>query len=458
MDEKRQTSGDGDRHNGIGRSATGWAGSARVPPPRSGTGAAVQPPSTDDWPAPVGADSSPTHAFAEQHVPGLDDDTPLGGVPAVEPPLWREAARHAASAPPAPPEAAGSAVPSAWVERSSWAEEPTWQPEAAAEEAGVDLPQRIPSEPDVPELHEPAGETAPAEAPQLVRIADQLRRDDVPAEDAPTDGFDVDAVLDAVRDVAGVRAATLRANAGGAHTLRLDLADDADPVQVSRVVARLLQERMGLSAAPRHVPGVGDDPLVAPAPAADPEVAADPVAVTSPLAAPASAAPAPPSGEAVGRAPVEPSADDAPRAGPPSPPSGRVVIDHVEVSVEGLDARVEVRLAAGHRRALGLASGPAIDSYLVRLAAMSAAKAIDQLMHDEYVPPPRDSASRCFVEHTSVVPFGTTEVAVVVVLLVSDGSVEQLAGSAVVDGDARHAAVRATLWAVNRRLDAILAR
>ena len=47
-------------------------------------------------------------------------------------------------------------------------------------------------------------------------------------------------------------------------------------------------------------------------------------------------------------------------------------------------------------------------------------------------------------------------VAVVVLLLSCGGWVEQLAGSAVVTGDDRHAMVRATLAAVNRRLEALL--
>jgi len=48
------------------------------------------------------------------------------------------------------------------------------------------------------------------------------------------------------------------------------------------------------------------------------------------------------------------------------------------------------------------------------------------------------------------------QVAVVVLLLSCGGWVEQLAGSAVVTGDDRHAMVRATLAAVNRRLEALL--
>jgi hypothetical protein len=51
---------------------------------------------------------------------------------------------------------------------------------------------------------------------------------------------------------------------------------------------------------------------------------------------------------------------------------------------------------------------------------------------------------------------GSCEVAVVVLLLAHGGWVEELSGSAVVNGDQRQAVVRATLAAVNRRLEALL--
>jgi hypothetical protein len=63
---------------------------------------------------------------------------------------------------------------------------------------------------------------------------------------------------------------------------------------------------------------------------------------------------------------------------------------------------------------------------------------------------------RCYVEHAAVVPLGSVEIAVVVVLLMFDGWVQQLSGSAVINGDPRQAVVRATLAAVNRRVDALL--
>jgi len=139
---------------------------------------------------------------------------------------------------------------------------------------------------------------------------------------------------------------------------------------------------------------------------------------------------------------------------PGSPPGPRVVIDHVQVSTFGLDATVEVRLAAGDRPAAGLATGPAVDGYVLRLCAVAAAAAIDELLSSSSRVTER---GRCFVEHAAVVPFGSCEVATVVVLLVCDGWVEQLAGSALVAGDPRQAVVRATLAAVNRRLEALLA-
>ncbi|SCL63667.1 hypothetical protein GA0070617_5266 [Micromonospora yangpuensis] len=135
-------------------------------------------------------------------------------------------------------------------------------------------------------------------------------------------------------------------------------------------------------------------------------------------------------------------------------PGPRVIIDHVQVSTFGLDANVEVRLLAAGESSAGFATGPAVDGYVLRLCAVAAGAAVDELLRgDDQV----GDRGRCFVEHAAVVPFGNCEVATVVVLLVCDGWVEQLAGSALVAGDPRQAVVRATLAAVNRRLEALLA-
>ncbi|MFI2710018.1 hypothetical protein ACH495_07800 [Micromonospora sp. NPDC018662] len=424
----------------------------------------------------------------------------------------------------------------------------------AAEPAPAVLPQRVPAEPDVPVVPEPPAVEPSAETPELARIATHLRRDDEPAplRERP-EGFDVNAILDAVREVAGVRDAALRRTPAGAHSLRLDLADGADPAEVSRLVARLLQERMGLAAAPQNLPGA---PAVPPppvrrrsagradriaeapptesrpgAPRADDESGAPEGGVTPsgpaeedvPARAggvrPASNRPAEnrsgegrfggaesrfgrsldvpgdgaePGGEPPrrrrlathrGRATVDETSLAAAPTGmstgspvtlgtsysggqmtttetapsrpldPGGAPGPRVVIDHVLVSTFGLDATTEVRLLAGDRTADGHATGPAVDGYVLRLCAVAAAAAVDELLGPAL---PAGERGRCFVEHAAVVPFGNCEVATVVVLLVCDGWVEQLVGSALVAGDARQAVVRATLAAVNRRLEALI--
>jgi len=132
---------------------------------------------------------------------------------------------------------------------------------------------------------------------------------------------------------------------------------------------------------------------------------------------------------------------------------GRVRLEEVEVSTHGLDAFVQVHLSVDGQRSVGAANGPALDGYVLRLCAAAAASALDDLLSD---PGSGQPLGRCYVEHAAIVPFGTTEVAVVVILLVCGGWVEQLAGSALVSGDGRQAIVRAALAAVNRRLEAML--
>lgn len=517
------------RANGAQRGTPGGRGDE----PWSSAGAALEPSAEPLALLASGRTGEPGQAGGEARhrrppAPGLDDDTPVSGLPVAEPPLWREAARHSPQPGTAPGADPGPAyqypsTPVADLLRRRSEDDPpaAGAPAAEGEPAAArpaaetrGLPQRVPAEPDVPVSGEPdPGAPAPAEAaaarerwtaPELAWIADQLRRDDVPG-DAPSEPLDVEAVVAAVREVAGVQAAEVRTSPTGVHTLRLDLADDADPGQVSRAVARLLLERMGLSAAPQHVPQArtpkqDNGPPVATAPTDPPDPVASvgsvepagPVATEvpdpggPPLAPPLTPPPAPPltpppapdevdawryrgfggdqevggdqgfgGDQEFGAAPIAEEPPPVPVSRPliAAQPGPRVVIDQVQVRTLGLEATVEVQLTAGEQRVTGVAGGPAVDSYLVRLAAIAAAKAIDSLLRGVNEP---GGPSRCFVEHTGVVAFGTTEVAVVVLLLVCGGWVEQLTGSALVDGDPRQAVVRATLGAVNRRLEALL--
>jgi hypothetical protein len=368
---------------------------------------------------------------------------------------------------------------------------------------GGALPQRVPAAPDVPDVpddepeHDQVQEppAAPVASPELARIATHLRSDADLLEEAPgrPDGFDMEAVIAAVRGVEGVRDAQLRQNPNGVHTLRLDLADGADGARVSREVARLLKRRMGLAAEPRRTSGAAGTPAPAGpigplgqsrnafpvAGAAPAPVVPMPASAAEHLGGPAAANAAAStrgaeergmepqrrhaatglhgrgstdvhSGLQAAPAPATPPLRRAARAGEGS----RVVLDQVQVNTLGLDATVTVRLVSGGGPAEGRASGPSVDGYVLRLAAVAAASAVDQLLST--VDTWEQQRGRCFVEHAAVVPLGSCEVAVVVVLLACGGWVEQLSGAALVNGDPRQAVVRATLAAVNRRLDGLL--
>jgi hypothetical protein len=332
--------------------------------------------------------------------------------------------------------------------------------------AESDLPQRVPGEPDVPDvqlapndpLRDPA--TVPVtESGDLDRIADFLQT--LEPETPRRDGFDVAKVLEAVRGVPLVADAQLRFNAESGHTLRIEFVDGADEGQVTREVARLLRETMGLDAAPTQP--LAPHQVTARAAASVPTGRA---MVRAPGPTPAhglGSTPAHGLGQAPGTGPGQSGAPVslAQQSGRPLPaPIGavpRVVLDHVQVTTLGLDATIEVQLTVSSgqrmaRQSVGHGHGPAVDGYLLRLAGSAAGNAIDQLLTIDGT-----SRARCYIEHVAVVPFAGCEVAVVVMLLVEGQFVEQLSGAVLVAGDPRQAVVRATLSAVNRRLESLLA-
>ncbi|HET8681617.1 MAG TPA: hypothetical protein VFM54_07060 [Micromonosporaceae bacterium] len=483
--------------------------------------------------APGGGGSPPRYPvppLPPQHVPppGREQEydsrlTPPYGVPMPSRPIngsshyadrWRPAeGRH------------GEVYPEVYPAEAYAEPDPVAAEDGELDESLVDdepveddsLPQRVPGEPDVPTVPGPVAEEADesAQVRDIARIADHLRHNEAAGRPLLRESMDTEAVLAAVRGVPGVRDAQLRPNPGGVHSLRLDLVEGADAAQISREVARLLKERLGLAAAV-GAPGTATAPGAAGAPGA-PGVAgaaagAHPTSgapaafggtgfsgagaggvgafagPAAPLGGPEGLVPGPDRGgrragdggrrtepdpayagrrrvhpgAVRGRASVEPRAAELPgltvldRVSRPLPrpeEAVRVVLDQVLVSTFGMDAKVEVRIGAGERRAVGEAEGPAVDQYVLRLAAVAAAAAMDRLLVEEGTGVNR---GRCFVEHVAVVPFGNCEVAVVVLLLVCPGWVDQLSGSAVVAGDPRQAVVRATLAAVNRRVEALL--
>ncbi len=367
-----------------------------------------------------------------------------------QPPSYDEPRGFETVAPPAPllgtlpmPPTFAPPEPAPWTD-SGWTEFPGLDLDREpAELVGVGtgtarLPRRVPQTPDVPDfaLFDHDTLDSAADGLELNRIATFLRDDeDSPSTDPRPDGFDVASVLDAVRGVRDVRDAQLRWNASAGHTLRIEFVDGADEGEVTRAVVRLLREQMGLAAAPS---------------AAAPWLGSDETTLDRALARPR--------GVASARVPMRPQAAPGVTAGLALPrPSGvdtpRLVLDNVTVSRLGPEATVEVRLSLPGRgtSAVGVARGPGVDAYLSRIAATAAAHAVDQALAGGGSP-----RGKAFVEHVSVVPFGVVEVAVVVLLLSYDGQNEQLSGSAIVGDDPQQAVVRATLAALNRRLESLL--
>lgn len=201
-----------------------------------------------------------------------------------------------------------------------------------------------------------------------------------------------EAVLVAVRELAGVNDAELYTDPTGTRRLRLDLDSAADPDIVSASAARLLADRLGVRAQPRTTQSFSF----------------------------------------------------------PRPPAGltsRAVVEQVAVATAGFETAVEVALNVDGQRAIGRAAGPAVDWHVLRTAADATVDAVAGLIGER---------GRAVVEHASVVPAGALRVAVVVVLLLTEAGAEQLAGAAPVAGDSRQAMVHATMSALNRRLEVLL--
>jgi hypothetical protein len=323
------------------------------------------------------------------------------------------------------------------------------------------LPQRVPAEPDVPNLvlppNDPLRDPATAtmsEPRQLSRIAQALREDDGTMAGRRPDGFDLDAVLDAVRAVPDVSDAHLRWNPESGHTLRIEFKDDVDEGKVTRRVVQLLRESMGL---PADLNGF-DEGMDRTGGGVE-HTGGGRVRASAAVAAPAAAPPAAARAAVPGQRPAAPPLPPARRSDGSLADLPRVVLDHVQMATLGHDATLEVRLAVSRDgvraevTSVGVARGPAVDAYLLRLAAQAAGDAVDRLLIDPSTGQPK---GRTFVEHATVVSFGGCDVAVVVLLLTGGPNPEQLSGSTVVVGDPVQAVVRATLSALNRRLESLL--
>jgi len=205
----------------------------------------------------------------------------------------------------------------------------------------------------------------------------------------------------ALRAVPGVTDADVTPDAeGGLGTLRLDLEPGVDEATVASNVGRVLREQFGLG------------------------VDADRVQI------------------------VEDAVLDRPVNLPEQRTAARPAIARMHLVSSGLDVTASVTLSSGERTAMGEARGAASQSGVHRAVATATLRAVEELV---------DGQVRFELDHLEVTPMGSERTVLVSLTLLTGKGTERLTGAAGVREDVRQAVIRATLDALNRRLEMLLA-
>ena len=211
-------------------------------------------------------------------------------------------------------------------------------------------------------------------------------------------------IVAALRAVPGVADADLEPDGEGEGpgTLRLGLLPGVDEVAVATSVGRLLRERFGLGVDAERVQLIEDS-----------------------------------------EPPVEvPAQREEPERNP------RPSIQRMHLVSSGLDITATVTLSHHDRSCVGECTGTATQSGVQRAVATATLRSVEGLL---------DNRVRFELEHVEVTPTGRDRTALVAITMLSNAGGEKLTGAAVVREDARQAVIRATLDAVNRRVERMLA-
>jgi len=217
-------------------------------------------------------------------------------------------------------------------------------------------------------------------------------------------------IVAALRDVPGVADADVEPdNDGGMGLLRLGLEPGVDEVAVATTVGRLLRERFGLGVDAERVQIV-EDAEIHPAPDLQAETVYDV---------------------------------------PQQRLAGRPAISRMHLVSSGLDVTATVTLSSDGRSASGEARGSASQSGVQRAVATATLRAVEDLSGD---------IARFELDHLEVSHLGADRMVIVALTMLSARGTERLTGAAAVREDVRQAVIRATLDALNRRLETLLAR
>lgn len=195
---------------------------------------------------------------------------------------------------------------------------------------------------------------------------------------------------------------------GGFGTLKLDLEPGVDEAVVAGVVGRLLREQFGLGVDADRVQIVEDADLTQGA---------------------------------------QPAFELEHESVVPSPRASRPSIARMHLVSSGLDVTASVTLSSGERTALGEARGAASQTGVHRAVATATLRAVELLV---------DGQVRFELDHLEIAPMGSERTVLVSLTLLTNRGTERLTGAAGVREDVRQAVIRATLDALNRRLEMIL--
>ena len=210
-------------------------------------------------------------------------------------------------------------------------------------------------------------------------------------------------IVAALREVPGVAEADVEPDGegDGLGLLRLGLAPGVDEVEVASAVGRLLREKFGLGVDADRVQLVEDMQSELD----DPDIEDD-------------------EDEELDRF--------------------RPAIRRMHIISSGLQVAAEVTLSVGERSALGRAEGTATQSGVQRAVATATLRAVEELLGGK---------ARFELDLVELTPTGRERAVLVALTMLSSGGSEKLTGAANVREDVRQAAIRATLDALNRRVE-----
>lgn len=246
-----------------------------------------------------------------------------------------------------------------------------------------------------------------------------------------------------LRGLEGVADAEIVDDATGAGTLRLTLVPGADEVAVAVNVNAVLRDEFGLAVDSGKVQVVEETWSGQAAAAA-----------VAPQVMGSATAPTPDGGAAAAEAvpaPALPAAVSVPHTRTEVGVSGgrRMAIRRLQLVSTSAGISTAVSLGLGARTVVGEAEAGTTPESVQRAVALATLRAVSDIL---------EGRAELELQHVEVAPVGEDWVAVVVAgLTPPDGATDRLTGAAVVREDVRQAVIRATLDAVNRRVEAILA-